>query len=70
LALINITVQKTIESGRYSCTLPSARGAKYGQNDLWIAATAVAADAFLLTTDKDFDYLIPSHVQGQVISAS
>lgn len=41
-----------------------------GKNDLWIAATAVAADAFLLTTEKDFDYLIPSHLQGQVISAS
>jgi hypothetical protein len=24
----------------------------------------------LLTTDNDFDYLIPSHLQGQVISAS
>ena len=43
---------------------------RMGKNDLWIAATAVAADAFLLTTDKDFDYLIPSHLQGQVISAS
>jgi tRNA(fMet)-specific endonuclease VapC len=43
---------------------------RMGKNDLWIAATAVAADAILLTTDKDFDYLIPSHVQGKVISTS
>lgn len=43
---------------------------KMGKNDLWIAATAVAADAFLLTTDKDFDHLIPTHVQGQVIPVS
>ena len=43
---------------------------RMGKNDLWIAATAVAANAFLLTTDQDFDYLIPSHVQGQVISTS
>lgn len=27
------------------------------QNDLWIAATAVATGAALITTDKDFDHL-------------
>ncbi|NBB79638.1 MAG: PIN domain-containing protein [Verrucomicrobia bacterium] len=27
------------------------------QNDMWIAATAVATGATLLTTDKDFDHL-------------
>jgi tRNA(fMet)-specific endonuclease VapC len=27
------------------------------QNDLWIAATAVATGATLITTDKDFDHL-------------
>jgi predicted nucleic acid-binding protein len=28
-----------------------------GKNDLWIAATAYALDAVLLTTDNDFDHL-------------
>ncbi len=28
-----------------------------GKNDLWIAATAYALDADLLTTDRDFDHL-------------
>jgi len=28
-----------------------------GKNDLWIAATAYAMDAILLTTDSDFDHL-------------
>lgn len=28
-----------------------------GKNDLWIAATAYALDAILLTTDNDFDHL-------------
>ena len=28
-----------------------------GQNDMWIAATATAAQAVLVTTDKDFDHL-------------
>jgi predicted nucleic acid-binding protein len=41
-----------------------------GKNDLWIAATAVAAQAVLLTTDKDFAFLIPTPVQGHVIASS
>jgi predicted nucleic acid-binding protein len=28
-----------------------------GKNDLWIAATAYALNAVLLTTDADFDHL-------------
>ena len=30
---------------------------KMGKNDLWIAATAVVANAILITTDGDFDHL-------------
>jgi predicted nucleic acid-binding protein len=41
-----------------------------GKNDLWIAATAVAAQAVLLTTDKDSAFLIPNPVQGHVIASS
>jgi predicted nuclease of predicted toxin-antitoxin system len=41
-----------------------------GKNDLWIAATAVAAQAVLLTTDKDFAFLIPTPVQGHVIASA
>jgi tRNA(fMet)-specific endonuclease VapC len=32
------------------------------QNDMWIAATAAASGAHLLTTDKDFDPLYPTHL--------
>lgn len=32
------------------------------QNDMWIAATAMAFEAHLLTTDRDFDYLSPKYV--------
>ena len=32
-------------------------GVKPGKNDLWIAATAAASDAMLLTADRDFDAL-------------
>lgn len=32
------------------------------QNDTWIAATAIATGAHLLTTDKDFDPLYPAYL--------
>jgi tRNA(fMet)-specific endonuclease VapC len=35
-------------------------GKEMGKNDVWIAATARATSATLLTTDKDFDHLDPS----------
>lgn len=34
-------------------------GHPLGKNDVWIAATAVALGATLLTTDRDFDRLVP-----------
>ena len=34
-----------------------------GKNDLWIAATAKATAAVLLTTDTDFDHLDPAHIK-------
>ncbi|HST61520.1 MAG TPA: type II toxin-antitoxin system VapC family toxin [Longimicrobium sp.] len=35
------------------------------QNDLWIAATAAATGAIVLTTDKDFDVLHPGSIQRE-----
>lgn len=32
------------------------------QNDMWIAATAIASEAHLLTADKDFDPLHPRYL--------
>ena len=34
-----------------------------GKNDIWIAATAKAAGAHLLTSDADFDHLNPGHLR-------
>ncbi len=43
-------------------TQPTGLSARnMGKNDLWIAATAVAAKALLITTDSDFD-----HLNGQI----
>lgn len=45
-----------------------ASGARnMGKNDLWIAATARAANATLLTTDTDFDHLHPALVKRELI---
>jgi tRNA(fMet)-specific endonuclease VapC len=40
----------------------AANGIKMGKNDLWIAATAKRNDLTLLSTDKDFDHLYPTHI--------
>lgn len=37
-------------------------GKVIGKNDLWIAASAAVSDALLITTDRDFDHLSPSHL--------
>lgn len=42
-------------------------GHAVGDNDVWIAATAAAAGAWLLTSDKDFDPLAPAYVQREWI---
>lgn len=36
---------------------------KMGKNDLWIAGTAHAANAVLLTTDNDFDHLHKTYIE-------
>ena len=43
-------------------------GRVLGHNDLWIAATAAATGAHLLTTDTDFDPLFPDRIQRTVIA--
>lgn len=44
-----------------------AAGRKLSDNDLWIAATASVTGAVLLTTDKDFDIFVPSHIEREWI---
>lgn len=40
-----------------------SHGKKMGKNDVWIAATASVSKTTLLTTDKDFDHLVPTYLQ-------
>ena len=44
-----------------------SKGRTMGDNDLWIAATARATGATLLTTDKDFDHLHPKLISREWI---
>jgi len=39
------------------------------QNDMWIAATAAASSARLLTTDSDFDHLKPKFIELSRVDA-
>ena len=45
------------------------QGQNTKQNDLWIAASAVAADAVLLTCDRDFEWMSPGLVQVERVPA-
>ena len=42
-------------------------GKTVGNNDVWIAATARAAGALLLTTDRDFEPLDPTFLRHHYI---
>ena len=37
-----------------------------GENDLWIAATAKATGAILLTCDGDFRWMMPAHLHVEI----
>ena len=41
-----------------------------GKNDLWIAATAAATESWLVTTDNDFDHLVPDFFRRIKINAA
>lgn len=40
-----------------------------GKNDVWIAATAAATGAWLVTADGDFDHLAPRFIQRVRVDA-
>jgi tRNA(fMet)-specific endonuclease VapC len=42
-------------------------GREMGKNDLWIAATAHALGARLMTTDRDFDFIHPAFIHREWI---
>jgi predicted nucleic acid-binding protein len=56
---MNIDSNRVIKSYAELDHFSLSSGRKMGKNDLWIAASAVTQGATLITTDLDFDHLVP-----------
>jgi tRNA(fMet)-specific endonuclease VapC len=71
--ILGYFIEIPVESGRVVTSYATidahfhTRGQPMGKNDLGIAATAVASDATLLTTDRDFDRLHPHFLMREWI---
>lgn len=66
LVVVDISREPVLRAyAEFDATLTNA-GTRMGQqNDLWIAATAAATGAVVLTTDRDFDVLHPGLIQRE-----
>jgi len=63
LVTVGIGLQPILETyARFSADLEKAGRRMGQQNDIWIAATAAATDAVLVTLERDFDDLHPEHI--------
>lgn len=58
LVPVNISAQPVLDRYAEIDTFMKRSGKALSDNDLWIAACAAAAEATLLTTDRDFDPLV------------
>lgn len=63
LVWIDINNQDVLDAYARIDSFSTKIGRSMGKNDAWIAATASVTGMTLLTTDKDFDHLHPSHLQ-------
>jgi tRNA(fMet)-specific endonuclease VapC len=68
--VVDISREAIIERYAKIDALSYAQGRRMGKNDLWIAATAAAAGAHLITTDQDYDHLHPNTIQREWIDPS
>jgi tRNA(fMet)-specific endonuclease VapC len=57
LVVVDVRNQSVMDRYAEIDTFLVRRGNPVGDNDVWIAATAAAAGAVLLTTDRDFDLM-------------
>lgn len=65
LVIVDINSPAVLDGYAQISTHVKTLGRPMGQNDMWIAATAIATGAVVLTTDTDFDVLHPSHIQRE-----
>ncbi|MBQ3824932.1 MAG: PIN domain-containing protein [Spirochaetaceae bacterium] len=54
--LLDVTKQVALEYGKIKCALQS-HGNIMPENDMWIAATALANDMAVITQDKHFEHI-------------
>jgi len=62
LVVVNIHQHGVLDSYVTLDRFTESEGRRMEKNDLWIAATAHALDAVLVTTDTDFDTVGESHI--------
>jgi tRNA(fMet)-specific endonuclease VapC len=62
LVVVNINSPEIIKAYAECHCATEPVGKILSKNDLWIAATAKATASTLLTSDKDFDCLHPTHI--------
>jgi tRNA(fMet)-specific endonuclease VapC len=67
LTVVDISSGEVIDRYAKIDALSEKQGRQMGKNDLWIAATAAATGAWLLTTDKDYDHLHPDTIHREWI---
>lgn len=68
--VVDINTRPVLERFGEFHALTKSVGKTLGHNDLWIAATAAATGAHLITTDTDFDPLHPHHIRRTIIPES
>lgn len=61
-SLVDIAAEGVLDQYATIASHLELSGKQINQNDMWIAACAAAADARLVTTDGDFDRLVPEFV--------
>jgi predicted nucleic acid-binding protein len=70
LVVVDIKSREVLERFAEFHSWSRQHGRAFGDNDLWIAATAAAANAHLVTTDSDFDPLHPDRLRRTYIQHS
>ena len=70
LVVVDIQSREVLERFAEMHSWSRTNGRALGDNDLWIAATAAATHAHLITTDADFDALHPHHVRRTYVASS
>ena len=63
LVVVDVSQGDIVERYAEISAHAEAKGRSLGDNDRWIAATAQATSAWLVTTDKDFTFLEPDFIR-------